>query len=43
MALETITIIGQARIDLKNRLSYSQIAQETITTTGPARIIPKIN
>ena len=35
---KTIIIIGPARIDLKNKLSYFPKAQETITIIGPARI-----
>ena len=41
IAQETITIIGPARIDLKNKLSYFSIAQETITIIDPTRIILK--
>ena len=41
MTRKTITITGLTKIDLKNKLSYSQKAQETITIIDPTRVILK--
>ena len=35
---KTITITAPVRTVIKNKLSYSQIAQGTITIIGPTRI-----